>query len=321
MTWWLILVIALFSTFLLLIPASLFADKNLRHELGDPQKAVEMVELDVPPGPWTRYSTLIVYLPGILADADMISPRVLKAWAKRGEVWGANYIPPRFRPDLIVEEIADWVLSRCQMDGSVHNVVFIGSSMGGLLADDVLKSMQLHAHKYKVVRHGVVSPHLMLVDAPTGRKDLQGLLSFFVLAVKILPFGPLWNHVSWLLMRFFLVPGPKEKETDKDVNPDWLADQVAAARSFPLSFWRDQIMYIIGHGAPEPGSINCPIIYIGSTDDREVVRPDASRAWFRAGRPGFFGRLYAKGAKHAAYSQNPSAYEKVFADAFDYLRL
>lgn len=313
MQWWLIVVIAI-CAFPATIVVSLVLDVYLRRDLEQAQEAVKMVPLPkISYGP-TSNNTLIVYLPGILASADMISPRVLNKWTERGEVWGANYTLPRFMPDRIAREVSTWILNRCEQDTSVHNVVFIGSSMGGLLANDVLQLLRQHEH-----RHRIVSKKLLLVDAPTERKDLQRQLYLTAPLMRLLPFGPLWNHLSGPIMKLLFIP-PKKGEIDSDVDLKWLTQQVEAACSFPLSFWRDQIMYIIDHGALEANSIDCPVLYIRSTKDDDTVSESAISSWFQAAA-GRRELLMAYGAKHVAYAQNPSKYEEVFPQAFKVLEL
>lgn len=307
MQWWLIVVIVICAIVAAVI-ALLFLDKYLRRE--KIQEAVKVVPLKTTLEQRTYRNTLIVYLPGILANADMISPRVLKSWSEHGEVWGANYGLPRFLPDRIAYEVSEWVLRQCEQDGSIRNVVFIGSSMGGLLANDVLRILQLHTHMFRV------KTYLMAVDAPTEAKDLQWPFDLAAPALAYFPFGPFWSSI----FKPVVIP-PKKSETDSDVDPDWLAQQVAAARSFSLSFYRDQVMYIVDHGTPKAGSITCPVVCIRSTKDDDTVRYSAARKWQDAATNGQWFEFRAKGAKHAAFAQNPAAYEEVFPRAFKALGL
>ncbi len=315
MQWWLIVVIVICAIAAVVI-ALLFLDKYLRRE--KIQEAVKMVPLKTTLKPRTYRNTLIVYLPGILANADMISPRVLKTWAEHGEVWGANYIPPRFLPDRIVYEVSNWISERLEKDDSAQRLILIGSSMGGLLAYGIHQRVADH-----LLMKNTVFCDVMVIDAPTGREDLQRPLNLSAPVVRILPFGPIWNHLSGLIMKFLFIP-PKEGEIDSDVDPVWLAEQVEGARSFPLSFWRDQIMYILNHGVPTPGSVSwySRMVYVRSTEDTDTVRPSAVRVWsdvFQPGRSSFawqFKCFEARGAKHAAYAQNPSSYEEVFPKVF-----
>lgn len=293
---------------------SLVFDAIKRHDLDKGQKAAKMVPLYSPIGP-TQNNTLIVYLPGILASADMLSARIKFVLAEYGDVWGVNYTSPRFRPERVTKEAASWILKRCKEDGSVYNLVFVGSSMGGLLSLDVMRLLKSHSSMQRI------NTRLMLVDAPTGRSDLQWPFNLTAPLVRLFPAGPLWNRLSGPIMKLLFIP-PKEGEIDPDVNPRWLASQVDGARSFPLSFWRDEIMYIIARGALKADSIDCPIVYIRSTEDTDTVRSSASGKWFVAASSRFPVAIFsATGAKHAAYAQNPSKYEEVFPKAFKSLGL
>lgn len=258
---------------------------------------------------------VIVFLPGLLASSTMLSSRILDVWSRYGQVWGVDYSPPRFMPEHIAGLVADELARHCAAEPNTQRIVLIGSSLGGLLVYDI--QQQLAGSRFVKAEVGVV-----VVDAPTGREDFQSPLNWTSQVVRVLPFGPIWNHLSSWAMEQLFIP-PKEGEINVNVDRDWLAEQVAGARSFPLSFWRDQVMFILKHGAPKPESIDVSLIYIRSTEDDDTVRYEASEAWRRAmssKSPRSF-MLDAEGAKHAAYAQNPSAYEKVFPRAFGLLGL
>lgn len=259
--------------------------------------------------------TIIVFLPGLLAPATNLPDRLLKVCARYGEVWGVDYTPPRFQAHRIVDDTTDWIIRNSVRGAGVERVILVGSSLGGLLAYDV---------QQKLAESPVFELDLdvVVIDAPTGRDDFQRLLYHTAPLVRVLPFGPLWNHLSKPMLKLLFIP-PKEGEIDKDVDLDWLAEQVAFARSYPLSFWRDQVMYILRHGTLKAGSIDSSLIYIRSTEDDDTVRPEAADKWRRAvsskSQRSFM--LDAEGAKHAAFAQNPHAYEEVFPVAFDLLNV
>lgn len=257
--------------------------------------------------------TLIIYLPGIVANPNMIPSRIADTWAANGRVWGVQYLSPRFRPKEVVQFVVDEIVKETRRN-STRKIVFIGSSMGGLLAYDIQQRL------YILSSIAPMPLSMVVVDAPTSRHDLQAPFNVLSLAVKVLPFGPLWNNLSWLLMKFFFVP-PKEGEIDADVSRGTLDWHVKAARSFPVSFWRDQSMYILNHGVPAPGSIHDALIYIRSSKDDDTVRREAAEKWQNAlsSKSSRSFMLDAEGAKHAAYAQNPSAYVKVFPIAFQLL--
>lgn len=306
MSLWLILA-ALFGALLFTLPL----DAILRRSVWEKEQFAEMQVL-APDGAST---TMVVYLPGILASSTMMPERLIKVFAEFGEVWGVNYLSPRFRSERIVNVVTRWLVACCQKDRRINRIIFVGSSMGGLLAYDIHKGLAANP-LMKNVRFG-----LMPIDAPTGAEDLQSPLDRLAPLVRWLPFGPIWNNLSGPFMKLLFIP-PKEGEIDPDVDRDWLAQQVEGARSFPLSFWRDQIMYILNHGAPEPDSIGSRLVYIRSTEDNDTVRPEAVLKWFEASDSWRKrSQCLAEDAKHAAYAQNPGAYEKVLPEAFWFLEL
>lgn len=303
MSWWQIL-----GALLLTLPI----DAILRRIAWRNHEVVEIVTLQ----PSRANDTLIVYLPGILASSDMMPERITRSWAERGEVWGVNYLSPRFRPEKIAESVANRIALYGDRHESLSRVVLIGSSMGGLLAYDIRRQVASHL----LMTNNALTP-LMPIDAPTGRKDLQSPWDWLVRGFILLPFGPIWNPLSKLIMKKVFIP-PKEENIEEGVDPEWLEWYNAKSRSFPLSFWRDQAMYIMKHGAPERSSIDDLAVYIRSTEDDDTVRENAIDAWISAaGTGGGIYEVWAEGAGHAAYAESPGPYERAFSVAFDYLRV
>lgn len=253
---------------------------------------------------------LVVYLPGVSANPTMVPETLINTWSKAGRVWGVHYTSPRFRPEMVSFFIASWILRSCKHNTEVRRVVLIGSSMGGLLAYDVQQQLRLDN----------VDIDLILVDAPTGPEDLHFPGNIGISLMRLLPFGPIWNKLHGPIMKRLFVQ-PMEDEIDKGVNREWLDEYVRQGRTCPPSRWRDQAMYILNHEAPKADSIDASFIYIRSTKDDDTVRPEAADKWRQAvssKSPRSF-MLDAEGAKHAAYAQNPHAYEEVFPVAFGLL--
>ncbi len=310
MNWLLLVVIGLLGFVAALISAAillLIFDAVLRLLFWRNEQAVDM-EVLAPDGSST---TFIVYLPGILASATMMPERLVKTMAQFGEVWGVNYLSPRFRPKRIISVVSRWIIACCEKDPRIEHVILVGSSMGGLLAYDINKKLS----KSPLMKN--VEIGIMAIDAPTESKDLQPPFDFLSPFVRIIPFGPLSNLLRKPIMKRLVIP-PKEGEIDYDIDREWLEQQVEGARSFLPSFWYDQTMYIVRHGALAANSIDCPVVYIRSTEDDDTVKPEAADSWQQAVSPispvSFM--LDAEGAKHAAYAQNPSAYEEVLPFAF-----
>lgn len=304
---WLILAM-LVGALLLTLPI----DGILRQIVWRNHDAVEIVNIH----PSLVSDTLIVYLPGILASSDMMPEKITRAWAERGEVWGVNYLSPRFRPEKIAEGVANRIALHSDRHKSLSRVVLIGSSMGGLLTYDIRRQVA----SYLLMSNNALTP-LIPIDAPTCRKDLQSPWDWLVRGFLLVPFGPIWNPLSKLIMKKVFIP-PKEENIEPDVDPEWLEWYITKARSFPLSFWRDQAMYIMKHGRPERGSIDDVVVYIRSTNDDDTVREEALDPWIEAVSASTSGGILtvqAKGAHHAAYAESPGPYEEAFPVAFGYL--
>ncbi|MEP7205127.1 MAG: hypothetical protein ABI716_02960, partial [Candidatus Saccharibacteria bacterium] len=143
----------------LVLAMTLVADAFLRRGL-ESRPTLKIVESSRP----TQAKTLIVYLPGILASAKDSSVDLIDVWRRFGDVVLVEYGDNRFDGARVVSEVVA-ELRRLQSGTTRYEqIVFIGSSMGGLLADDVI--LQMGSDNSVLV-------DLLLIDAPTSAADLQ----------------------------------------------------------------------------------------------------------------------------------------------------
>lgn len=247
--------------------------------------------------------TLLVYLPGILAGAKSSSEGLRSHWLQHGDVLLVEYRGQRFRAEEVVERVAENVNLR----GIFYDrIVFIGSSMGGLLAHDVVLELGPSAREKSTI---------VAIDAPTSAADFQSPLDKTSQLMRVLPFGPISNLVSGPVMSFLAVP-PKERNIEIDVDRKELARRFKEMTSYPLSFYRDQVLYIISHGRLEPRSLSGlqMMIYVRSTRDNDTVRIDAYRAWWNA-----YGQKPVRlriDSPHVAYAERPRTWNDAFKAVF-----
>jgi hypothetical protein len=137
----------------------------------------------------TEYSSgddvdsLIVYLPGTTAGARESSESLLRTWLQYGDVLLVEYGDGRFFGDEVVAKTIDAI--RVAESGRHYDrLIFVGSSMGGLLSIDAVDNYT-----------GDLPVSLVVVDAPTSSEDLVGLFGAAP-ALRALPFGPIWNGVD-----------------------------------------------------------------------------------------------------------------------------
>jgi pimeloyl-ACP methyl ester carboxylesterase len=241
-----------------------------------------------------------------LAGARSSSQGLSDIWQDNGDVLYVEYGGTRFRANEVVRKVVGFINSH-----SYGRIVLIGASMGGLLANDIVQRLD-RAMQNKV--------ELVVLDAPTSARDFQPPLDKFSPLVRVLPFGPIWNIMSRLAMKFIVRP-PKEQNIEKGVDRIELARRVAQARSYPLSFWRDQIKYMVTHPKLRPGSLVHvkQVVYVRSERDTDTVRPTAFNAWqgARGTRPVV--RIEVD-STHVGFAERPQTWRRAFRKIFAKLR-
>jgi hypothetical protein len=195
------------------------------------------------------HSTLIVYLPGMIASVSQ-HEALLPTLREHGDVLCISYEGGRFSaPEVVNKLIGDiygYIVIKQSYD-PYRKIIFVGSSMGGLLAYDTIRQLS-----QSPIWVSIPPIELVLLDSPSTGHSLKHSLAASVLGV--LPFGPIFNR----LLRF---------ET---------------LRKYSISFWRDQLAYMLRHDDIEGGSLNDLVkllTYIQCVCDNRVVRPSAFYKW------------------------------------------
>jgi len=254
--------------------------------------------------------TMILFLPGLIANARSMPRSIEEEWAKNGGVWGVEYSAPRFNPKQIVDEVVEFIVRYCEEhDQKVQNIVLIGSSLGGLLAYDVQARLRVR----NATAERAVS--LVMIDSPTKGSDLHAPLGTLAQVVRITPIGPILNCLSPFLTKL-LAPKPAEHRWGVGVNENELARSVKNARKYPLSFYRDQVLYIVKHNPPLDYSLTGrQLFFIRSEGDALVNSLQAMDSWRTATGTRGFSCAFVD-ADHAAYQLQPLRYRVAFQEVF-----
>lgn len=242
-------------------------------------------------------------MPGILAGGRSSSQGLSDSWRQHGDVLFVEYEGKRFRAEQVIDKVVGFLDTR--RGANYQHIVFIGSSMGGLLAYDVVQRLDAETR---------AKAALVAIDAPTSARDFQSPLDKTSQLMRVLPFGPIWNLLSRPVMGLMTVP-PKEENIEPGVNRAELARRVEEMRGYPLSFWRDQVMYIITHGKLANGSLRDirRLVYVRSRRDIDTVRQQAYNVWSRASGDAVY---IEADTTHVGFAERPRAWRAAFVKVF-----
>jgi len=246
---------------------------------------------------------LIIYLPGILAHGDDSSRSLIDTWLRHGDVLTVSYVGERFD----AAGVAKTVVRRLQNDLEHNQFVFVGSSMGGLLAVDIVDQMRLNPN-----REVLVSSSFVLIDSPSGSKDMLSGGNIGAPVMRLLPFGRMFNKLGAPLMRAMLVP-PKDENIEAHLDHDGIKSQaIEDMGKYPLSVWRDQLAYMAAHPALRPSSfagLN-RLVYLRCDRNNETVQqPQAANRWARVSREL---RIIGVDSTHCGYLERPMTWNQHF---------
>lgn len=252
------------------------------------------------PGPGNR--RLIMYYPGILADGIQSSLSVMPTWQRYGDVLAISYLGWWFNGKQTASNVVDWIEEH---RNDYDEVVFIGSSMGGLLVYDTVTNE-------KFTELGLTAK-LVLIDAPTRRADLQSPLD----KVSLLAFiagGPFSNLFSRAYFEATFV-APEEENIEDGVDRDELAERVKEAKSFPLSINNCWVRYIVSHGRPDKELVDgFSGVYVRSLRDHGTTRPEAFESWSEP-VDGMMPKFEVD-STHVGYNERPDTWQKAFPEIF-----
>ena len=251
---------------------------------------------------------LFVYDPGILHDGVTSSLTQVPVWKEDGDVLLVSYTGKRFDGKAVARATGRELRYYVDYEG-YDTVVFIGSSMGGLVSYDT----------YLFVADMPVEFKFILIDAPTKRSDFQAPLDKICLIGAAHFAGPISNLASKLYFNATF-RAPAEENIEPGVDRDELAKRVEEAKSFPLSMHNDWIRYIIGHAPVAEDSLyGLDVVYMRSLRDTDTVRLEAFDAWDAAA--GGSAKLVEVDSTHVGYYERPQTWNGAFRRATGLLNL
>lgn len=293
----LLFIAEIFIAVIVVLLLSLVADYFLRKGLKSD------IKIDIEPG--YANDVLVVYLPGILAGTRASSVDLIEIWRQCAEnIILVEYGDDRFDGRAVAKktfEAIQYLLSVNRADHPYKRVIFIGSSMGGLLAFDVIQ----HIKKYDIR----VKKELILLDAPTSLADFQPPNDKIAPLLRFLPFGPIWNRLNLVAKMF--VP-PKEENIENGVDRAELARRVNEGKSFRASFWRDELMYMMDHGIPAKSSLKGLVdrlVYVRSRRDNDTVRQEAYYKWEATTN---IAKWFKVDSTHVGFTERPKTWQQAF---------
>lgn len=244
---------------------------------------------------------LLVYLPGILADGVQSSLTIVDTWKQYGDVLLVSYDGTRFKRVDAIADVTRWINNNTE---NYDEIVFIGSSMGGLLSYDIEPNLQPTDDDIKFV----------IIASPPGRsyfkspndKTSAGMWAWWA--------GPISNWTTGKAFLKVLFQKPKDENVEPEVNRNELDKRVKEAQASPFSVYSDQIRYMIGHEPMIEGALqDRQGVYIRCSRD-DIVASNAYEPWNMV----FGGELalVESDTTHAGYNEMPEAFKADFEKAF-----
>ena len=160
--------------------------------------------------------------------------------AQDGQLLQVSYSGSRFRPDQAVDDIADWLVEH-QAKYHYRHIVFVGASLGGLLAYDIYQELLSRGWSME-------SFQFVVIDSSVGHGDLKSPSSWQSSLLNILRLGAPFN---------------------------WLKD----AKGYPVSYMADEVRYFSEHNQLREGSLEgVQVICVKSTQD-QFVKDSVIDSW------------------------------------------
>lgn len=249
--------------------------------------------------------TLIIYLPGILAGGEDSSQSLIETWLDHGDVLTVSYTGGRFDAEDVVNTVV-WSLKTAPK--SYLQFVFVGSSMGGLLALDVID--RLRRDRSSVVAYS----NLILIDSPSGSRDMMAGGNIAAPLMRLMPLPWLFNGIGgWLMSKMFMPPKDENIEGPKEGFAKIKSRALEMMGKFPFAVWRDQLAYMAAHSSPKAADFQGlrRIVYMRCDRNNETVRSQAAETWKRAA-PEL--QVVGVDSTHCGFIERPSVWNRHFKE-------
>lgn len=249
--------------------------------------------------------TLLVYVPGILANGTQSSLLVIDNWRRYGDVLIVSCDGGRFKPDESVADIKAWLLKHAD---NYDTVVFIGVSKGGLVSYDTALEL---GDQFQDVR-------FVIEASPSDTEYFKSPADKASIVPRLWFAGPVSNLTTGKLFLKLLFQKPKAKNVEAGVNTDELKQRVKEAQASKISVYTDEIRYMNNHGLVSGSLSGHKGVYILNKRD-DIVSPEAYEPWNSA----FGGSLLLleSDTTHAGFNEMPEAFNQDFDAAFEMIGL
>ncbi|MCL2869803.1 hypothetical protein FWF48_03280 [Candidatus Saccharibacteria bacterium] len=259
-----------------------------------------------------QLSTAIIYLPGIVADANGNDISwVADPWLTKGDVYMVNYTGERFNSNQAISALVN-LIQQCEGRG-YKRIVLIGASMSGIVIYDAID----YIYRCLPQANSIIDKlQLILVDCPSSRQD------FYPPTDKLALIGIPLSHVispelNKLLQPMYrsMIAMPKRENIEAGLDYDKVCKQARDSfDQFSLAFMLDQTTYMATHKPLTASTlVGIPSVYIACVEGNDtVVQPQATSAWQKITNC----KVIKIEAPHCSFGEQPTKWHIAFYKAF-----
>lgn len=275
------------------------------------------------------HNTAMFVLPGWLGWSKGQHERLLPVLSRSANVFGLDYVGPRFDAASVIREVAETV------NASVHHgwvVHLFGTSLGGIVAAMAVAKLgdRLSPTQFEQI-------HITMVDSPSGADSLKQLPAWATQPVlRWLTDPPAWldsRPVDYAFQRAFCGGMPEDApiEFPADADKAWYrTDALEAAwrgqQGFKPRLALSELAFMTGVGGLSGGlaracntlynrGIAARTTYIACMGDNQVVRQPLARDFYarhlRVAR-----MVNVRTFDHADYLQSAPSWQRVLSELF-----
>lgn len=244
---------------------------------------------------------LFVLLPATQVRTWILMTRIAALLKQYGHVLTVDGAEKRFKPQRIIDLVIGWVRP-------YEQIVLVAPSSGLMLAHDIAADLERTSDK---------DVSIISIDGLPSKIYLKkpGLS-----LARYLPLGPIFNLLTGLVWKFGFRPDTsvqKKLKTSTDVMN--LRRLWHSYKTYPLSAWRDQLVYILNWKNRELLH-KTRFVDIRSGRD-ELVSDMATNICRNMACDGFIGVIPVAGAMHLRLLDEPDLYEAAVVRALELLEI
>lgn len=244
---------------------------------------------------------LFVLLPAAQVRTWVLMARIAPLLRQYGDILTVDGAKKRFNPRRIIDLVIGW-------GRPYEQIVLVAPSSGLMLAHDIAADLE---------RTSTKDVSIISIDGLPSKIYLKTIgLSM----ARVLPFGPIFNLLSRLVWRFTFKPdlSAQEKLTNStdviNLRRLWWS-----YKTYPLSAWRDQLMYILTWENRQLLN-KTRFVDIRSEHD-ELVSDMATSICRNMAGDGFIEMIRVAGVKHLRLLDEPDLYEAAIVRALELLEI